>query len=71
MSSEHVYMPILDDRRLEDELAEARRILNHWRLKFTSTNPQRVPSRHIPYTDLEVRDTQAFFERWPTTEEQA
>ena len=59
------YMPILDERRLDDELAEARRILAHWRLKFTSSNPNPVLSRHIVTADIDVRDTQAFFERWP------
>lgn len=65
MNEEHVYMTILDDRRLDDELAEARRILNHWRLKFTSGNPIPVTSRHIVATDVDVRDTFAFFQRWP------
>jgi hypothetical protein len=59
------YMPILDNRRLDDELAEARRILNDWRLKFESGNSNPVPSRHVVATDITVRDTQAFFERWP------
>lgn len=58
-------MTILDDRRLDDELAEARRILDHWRLKFTSGNGNPVSSRHIVATDIDVRDTQAFFDRWP------
>lgn len=59
------YLPILDDRRLDAELAEARRILNNWRLMFVSGNSNPVRSRHIEATHLDVRDTQAFFERWP------
>ena len=59
------YMPILDNRRLDEELAEARRVLNDWRLKFKSGNNNPVPSRHIVATDITLRDTQAFFDRWP------
>ncbi len=62
--NEHEYMPILDDRRLDDELAEARRILGNWRLKFTSGNVNPTRDRHIVTTDIDVRDIEAFFERW-------
>lgn len=58
------YLPILDDRRLDDELAEARRILRHFRLMFTSANGSPVRSRHIGADHLDIRDTTAFFERW-------
>lgn len=58
------YMPILDDRRLDDELAEARRILNYYRLMFVSGNENPVRQRMIEANDIVVRDTQAFFERW-------
>lgn len=64
--NEHVYMPILDNRRLNDELAEARRLLNNWRLKFVSGNAEPVRSRHITARDIDVRDIAAFFERWPS-----
>lgn len=67
MADEHVYRPILDDRRKDDELAEARRILTHWRLKFTSANPEPMRSRHIAFVDIDVADTFAFFERWPVS----
>ena len=62
---EHVYQTILDDRRLDDELDEARRILNNWRLMFTSGNSNPTLSRHIVANHIDVRDTKAFFERWP------
>lgn len=61
------YMPILDDRRLDDELAEARRILNYYRLMFVSGNENPVRQRMIEANDIVVRDTAAFFERWPVT----
>ena len=61
----HEYLPILDERRLDDELAEARRLLNHWRLMFVSGNEDPVRSRHIGAQHITVRDTQDFFERWP------
>lgn len=63
--SEPEYMPILDDRRLTDEGAEARRILQQWRALFTSGNSSPVRSRHIEATNQTVRDTLAFFDTWP------
>lgn len=67
MTTDHEYMPILDDRRLDDELAEARRCLNYYRLMFVSGNENPVRQRLLEANDIVVRDTQAFFERWPTT----
>ena len=63
----HIYQTILDERRLDDELAEARRILWNFGLKFTDGISGGVmSSRHIVGQDVDVRDIFAFFERWPT-----
>ncbi len=61
------YMPILDRRRLDNELQEARRILTAFAAKFASANSNPVRSRHIEAKDVDVRDITAFFERWPVT----
>ncbi len=65
--ADHIYRTILDDRRLEDELAEARRILQHFQMKLTSGNGEPIKTRLIDAQDVDCRDLYAFFERWPVS----